>query len=85
MRSDLRLSDLENHNRCPVKLVNVRIPAAVMDEIERVVRETGATKTDVIVALLNEGLDCVPKPGQTELPEPRECGVSPVLSSPAAI
>lgn len=59
MRSDLRLDDLKgrsNGNKRS-KLMNVKVPVDVSEEIDRVARELGATKTDVVVALLNEGLD----------------------------
>ena len=37
--------------------MNVRVPAPVSDAIERVANELGASKTEVVIALLNEGLD----------------------------
>jgi hypothetical protein len=37
--------------------MNVKIPAHVNDAIRRVARAWGATKTDVVIALLNEGLE----------------------------
>lgn len=37
--------------------MNVQIPDTVAAGIARIAKETGATKTDVIIALLNEGLD----------------------------
>jgi len=36
--------------------MNVKIPAHVNEAIERVARELAATKTDVVIALLNQGL-----------------------------
>lgn len=57
MRSDLRLNDLRKRERAVSKLMNVKIPAHVSEAIQRVARALGASKTDVVIALLNEGLD----------------------------
>lgn len=57
MRSDLRLTDLKRRERSVSKLMNVKIPVHVSDAIHRVARALGASKTDVVIALLNEGLD----------------------------
>lgn len=57
MRSDLRLTDLRQRDRGTSKLMNVRIPAYVSDAIHRVAKHLGVSKTEVVVALLNEGLD----------------------------
>jgi hypothetical protein len=56
MRADLRLSDLKTRERSTSRLMNVKIPAQLSDAIEEVVRALGASKTEVAVALLNEGL-----------------------------
>jgi hypothetical protein len=56
MRSELRLADLKNRERSTARLMNVKIPAYVSDAIERVARDLDATKTDVVIALLNQGL-----------------------------
>jgi hypothetical protein len=37
--------------------MNVKIPTDVSDAIQRVARDLGASKTEVVIALLNEGLD----------------------------
>jgi len=56
--SDLRIADLiARGSPPPSKLMNIKIPQTVAERVARIVRETGATKTDVIIALLNEGLD----------------------------
>jgi len=57
MRSDLRLTDLKRRERSVSKLMNVKIPARLSQAIHRVARALGASKTDVVIALLNEGLD----------------------------
>jgi len=60
-RSDLSLKDLMGGRGSAedTKLMNAKIPDTVMDGIQRVCRETGATKTNVVVALFNEGLDAL--------------------------
>jgi hypothetical protein len=57
MRSDLRLNDLRRRDSGTSKLMNVRIPAHVSDAIHRVAKSLGVSKTEVVIALLNEGLD----------------------------
>lgn len=56
MRADLRLTDLQRRDRGTSKLMNVKIPAHVSDAIQRVARDLSASKTEVVIALLNEGL-----------------------------
>ncbi len=56
-RSELRLKDLGERHHSTRKLINVRIPSDVLEEIERVARELRCSKTEVTIALLNEGLD----------------------------
>ncbi len=57
MRSDLRLTDLRRRDKGTSKLMNVKIPTHVSDAIQRVAKELGASKTEVVIALLNEGID----------------------------
>jgi len=57
MRSDLRIADLRRREGTTTKLMNVRIPVALSDAIDRVTGALGAAKADVVIALLNEGLD----------------------------
>ncbi|MBX3026683.1 hypothetical protein KF840_17395 [bacterium] len=57
MRSDLRIADLRRREGSRSKLMNVKIPTALSEAIDRMVQELGAVKTDVVIALLNEGLD----------------------------
>ncbi len=56
MRSQLRLNDLKNREYSSSRLMNVKIPAYVSDAIQKVATELGASKTEVVIALLNEGL-----------------------------
>ena len=57
MRSDLRLTDLRRRDRSTSRLMNVKIPMGLSDAIQRVAKDLGASKTEVVIALLNEGLD----------------------------
>ena len=57
MRADLRLSDLRKRDKSTSKLMNVKIPSHISDAIQRVARDLGASKTEVVIALLNEGLE----------------------------
>lgn len=56
MRSELRLSDLKKREYTSSRLMNVKIPAYVSDAIQKVADDLGASKTEVVIALLNEGL-----------------------------
>lgn len=57
MRSDLRLTDLRRRDKGTSRLMNVKIPTGLSDAIQRVAKALGASKTEVVIALLNEGLD----------------------------
>lgn len=57
MRVDLRLGDLRGRGTVTSKLMNVKIPAEVNQKIQRVAEALKASKTEVVIALLNEGLD----------------------------
>lgn len=41
--------------RSGARLMNVKIPAYVADQIDAIADELGATKIDVVIALLNQG------------------------------
>jgi hypothetical protein len=55
-RSTLRLSDLKTRTPTGSRLMNVKVPLDVVTAIDRLSKELKATKTSVVVALLNEGL-----------------------------
>ena len=55
-RSNLRLSDLKSRTPSSTRLVNVKLPIEVFEQIDRLAKKLKATKTSVVVALLNEGL-----------------------------
>jgi hypothetical protein len=54
--SQLRIADLKRRPATSSRLMNVRIPTPLSDEIDRLARSMGVSKTDVVTALLNEGL-----------------------------
>jgi hypothetical protein len=68
MHADLRLQDLKERERTSSRLMNVKVPADVSDAIQRVARALGASKTDVVIALLNEGLAASEGPGKVAAP-----------------
>ena len=57
MRSELRLADLRRREGAANKLMNVKIPTDLSHAIDRAASHLGVAKTDVVIALLNEGLD----------------------------
>lgn len=57
MQGELRVRDLKNRGRTSTRLMNVKIPTDVSDAIGKVAEELGVSKTEVVIALLNEGLD----------------------------
>ena len=55
---NLRLSDLTSRSQHgAVKLLSVRLPVQLIDRIDYLVKRLGSGKAEVVVALLNEGLD----------------------------
>ncbi|MBI4517970.1 MAG: hypothetical protein HY699_19370 [Deltaproteobacteria bacterium] len=82
MRADLRLTDLRGREKSASKLMNVKIPVHISDAIQRVARDLGASKTEVVIALLNEGLDVSTQtlkgwkpPKENVVPPKRVCSV----------
>jgi len=57
MRGELRLNDLKKREYTSSRLMNVKIPAYISDAIQKVATDLGASKTEVVIALLNEGLE----------------------------
>jgi hypothetical protein len=58
MKRDLKLDDLKERSEIvPMKLLSVRVPVDLIKRIDRVVDLLNAGKGEVVVALLNEGLD----------------------------
>jgi GH24 family phage-related lysozyme (muramidase) len=56
-RSNLRIADLKQRQPTSRRLINVRIPAHQADAIARLADQLGTSKSEVIVALLNAGLE----------------------------
>ena len=82
---NLRLNDLVTRGkrgREETKLMNVKVPANVLTRIDRVAASLGATKTEVVIAILNEGLDTADTslkgwkaPPMIVIPKNRRCTV----------
>jgi hypothetical protein len=56
-RSNLRIADLKRRQPTSRRLINVKIPAHQADAIAQLADQLGTSKTEVIVALLNTGLE----------------------------
>ncbi len=56
-RAGLRIADLKQRPVRTSRLMNVKIPADLSDAIDHLAKEFGTSKTEVVVALLNTGLD----------------------------
>ena len=82
---NLHLDDLVTRGqkgREESKLMNVKVPANVLARIDRVAANLGATKTDVVIAILNEGLETAEHelkgwkpPPKPVVPRERRCSV----------
>ncbi|MFN8624392.1 MAG: hypothetical protein U0587_00145 [Candidatus Binatia bacterium] len=80
---NLRLNDLVSRGRKgreESKLMNVKVPEHVLARIDRVATNLGATKTEVVIAILNEGLDTAESelkgwtpPPKPVVPKERRC------------
>jgi len=55
-RSNLRLSDLKARTPVPTRLMNVKLPIDVANAVDRLSKQLHASKTQVVIALLNEAL-----------------------------
>jgi hypothetical protein len=55
-RGKLRLSDLKTRTPTSTRLMNVKLPVDIVTAIDRLSKQLHASKTDVVVALLNEAL-----------------------------
>jgi len=56
-RSALRIADLKSRVRTATKLMNVKIPVPLGNQIDRLAKDLNISKTEVVLALLNAGLD----------------------------
>lgn len=57
MRSELRIRDLKGRVPTASRLMNVKVPTALWESIDRLAKELGASRTQVVLALLNAGLE----------------------------
>jgi hypothetical protein len=55
-RQKLRLADLKSRTPAGTRLMNVKVPVDTLAAIDRLAKQLSASKTDVVVALLNEAL-----------------------------
>src|SRR5258708_3317109 len=82
---NLRLEDLVTggeKGREESKLMNVKVPVNVLSRIDRVAAHLGSTKTEVVIAILNEGLAAAEvelkgwkPPPKPVIPKERRCTV----------
>ena len=64
-RANLRIMDLKKRTRpTSTSLKNAKVPASVATAIERIAEQLNASKTEVVLALLNEGLAVAEKHGR---------------------
>ena len=56
-RSTLRITDLKHRQPTASRLMNMRIPEHQWDAIAQLARKFETSKTEIVVALLNAGLD----------------------------
>lgn len=81
----LRFNDLVSNGKKPreeSKLMNVKVPSNVLARLDRVAAHLGATKTEVVIAILNEGLETAESelkgwkaPPKPVVPKDRRCTV----------
>jgi hypothetical protein len=81
----IRLNDLVTRGkkgREESKLMNVKVPNDVLARIDRVAKHLRTTKTEVVVAILNEGLDKAESelqgwtaPPKPVIPKERRCTI----------
>lgn len=61
MRSQLRIADLKRSPKSASRTININVPVHIIEGINQVAKRLGASKTSVVLALLNEGLDVAGK------------------------
>lgn len=81
--SSLRLGELLQRGRRRVealRLLNVKVPSSMLERIDRLANLLPATKSEIVVALLNEGLVTAEKelqgwrpPPKPTIPKERRC------------
>lgn len=56
-RSNLRIADLKQRQPAATRLMNVKMPGHILDAIDRMARALDTSKTQVVIALLEAGLE----------------------------
>jgi hypothetical protein len=56
-RSNLRIADLKGRKPRATRQVNWKLPIHLIEAVNRMAEEMGTTKTQIIIALLNAGLE----------------------------
>ena len=56
-RSQLRIAHLKSRTPERSMMMNVKIPVSLNAELHQIADSLGASKTEVVLALLNEGLE----------------------------
>ena len=56
-RSQLRIAHLKSRTPDRSMVMNVKIPVSLNAELRQIASRLGASKTEVVLALLNEGLE----------------------------
>jgi hypothetical protein len=56
-RSQLRIAHLKSRTPGRSMVMNVKIPVSLNAELRQIADSLGASKTEVVLALLNEGLE----------------------------
>ena len=51
------LTELTRRQPVPTRLLNAKVPASLITRLTTLAHKLRATRTEVVVALLNEGLD----------------------------
>jgi hypothetical protein len=84
-KENLRLDDLVSRGqtgRETTTLMNVKVPSAILERLAAVAEKLRTSKTEVVIAILNEGLDTADKelkgwkaPPKIVIPKGRRCTV----------
>ena len=64
-RSTLRLDDLKQRQHVASRMLNVKVPTYIAERVDAIAAHVGATKTEVIVALLNTALEAAKRGTRT--------------------
>ncbi len=56
-RGQLRIADLKQRQPGNTRLMNVKVPTPMSDAITALAKNLGTSKTEIVLALLNAGLE----------------------------